>query len=183
MRIVSEAIKSGSLEVFTAFYKAEFDNLTHFVGKYVFDKYASEDIVQESFLALWNSRENIDCSKNIRSYLYTIARNRALNHLRDTASERSATLRGREAELCSRALMDSSVTERIETMETERSARNVLASLSPEFSRIFAMSREEGLSYKEISEKMNISVKSVEYRMSVVLRAMRRALLFILFLG
>ena len=179
MKEFSEAIKNGSFQVFSAFYKAEFDNVAHFIGKYVRDSFQAEDLAQESFISLWNTRERIDTSKNIRTYIFTIARNKALNFLRDTAKERGLTIVGREAEINAKALESACVSEYIEALEQEKIIANVYRTLPNDLRLVFRLSREEGLSYKEIASKMNITVKSVEYRMSKVLNRMKKVFMFL----
>ena len=83
---ISEAIRAGSEPAFEALFRTEFRNVSFFVLRFVHDQEQAEDIAQESFMALWKNRESLDPGRSIRNYILTIARNRALNWLRDCAS-------------------------------------------------------------------------------------------------
>lgn len=176
LTILSEAIRSGSETAFEAFFRAEFRNVAFFVNRYVRDDVQAEDIAQESFLALWRTRDKLDPSQNIRNYLLTIARNRSLNYLRDVANRRGGTLEGREAEIYARILQLPEVEQRIEALETEEMMAHVYRSLPDKARDMFVMNRQEGMTYAEIARKQGVSVKVVEYNIVLALKAFRRAL-------
>ncbi len=187
LNILSEAIRSGSEAAFEAFFRAEFRNVAFFVNRYVRDAVQAEDIAQESFLALWRTRDKLDPSRNIRNYLLTIARNRSLNYLRDVANRRGGTLEGREAEVYARILQMPEVEQRIEALETEEMMANVYRSLPEKARDMFRMNRQEGMTYEEIAQQQGVSVKVVEYNIVLALKAFRRAfyngsVLFLIFL-
>ena len=60
MREITLAIKAGSEGVFRSVYRAEFNNLVHFVNSYTRNRLDSEDLVQETMLAIWKNRESLD---------------------------------------------------------------------------------------------------------------------------
>ena len=173
---LSDAIRAGSEAAFEAFFRAEFRNVAFFVNRYVRDEVQAEDIAQESFLALWKSRERIDAQQNLRNYVLTIARNRALNYLRDVASRKGGTLEGREADIHAGILQHPEVEQRIEALETEQMLSRVFRSLPEKAREMFLLNREEGLTYAEIARKLGVSVKVVEYNIVLALKAFRRAI-------
>ena len=171
---ISDAIRAGSEAAFEALFRAEFRNVTFFVNRYVRDTVQAEDIAQESFLALWKSRERIDPRQNLRNYVLTIARNRALNYLRDVASRKGGTLEAREADIHARILQKPEVEQRIEALETENLLDRVFRSLPEKAREMFALNRQEGMTYAEIAQKHGVSVKVVEYNIVLALKAFRR---------
>ena len=173
---ISDAIQAGSEAAFEAFFRAEFRNVAFFVNRYVRDTVQAEDIAQESFLALWKSRDRLDPRQNIRNYVLTIARNRSLNYLRDVVARQGGTLEGREAEIHARILQRPEVERRIEALETEQMLSRVFRSLPEKAREMFLLNREEGLTYAEIARKLGVSVKVVEYNIVLALKALRRAL-------
>ena len=184
---LSDAIRAGSEAAFEALFRAEFRNVAFFVNRYVRDDVQAEDITQESFLALWKNRERIDPRQNLRNDVLTIARNRALNYLRDVISRKGGTLEGREAEIHARILQHPEVELRIEALETEQMLTRVFNSLPGRVQEMFTLNREEGLTYAEIARKLDVSVKVVEYNIVLALKAFRRALpkisgIFLLFM-
>ena len=172
---IADAIRAGSEAAFEALFRAEFRNVALFVGRYVRDREQAEDIAQDAFLSLWKNRDRIDSRYNIRNYLLTIARNRALNWLRDYAVRQAGTLEGREAEIFSRILQQPEVEQRIEAMDTEAMLLRVLRSLPDKAREMFLMNRQEGMTYAEIAQRKGVSVKVVEYNIVLALKALRRA--------
>lgn len=174
---ITEAIRDGSRDIFDSFYRVEYYNVLHFVKRYLgYDNALAEDIAQESFMSVWQTRERLDPNYSIRTYLYTIARNKTLNLLRDTARAKANTLAGQEALVNLQALNHESVTEKIEALELQRMIERIYLTLPDNVVTTFRLSRIDGLTYKEIAEKMNISVKMVEYYISIALKRFRTGL-------
>ena len=67
---------------FERLFETQFERLMAFVCSYVGDEEAAKDIVQDAFLTLWNNRRKLDKSLSVKSYLFAIAQNYALNYLR-----------------------------------------------------------------------------------------------------
>ena len=168
------AIKEGSNDVFWSVYRAEYDNLLHFVSSYTHNRQDAEDLVQETMIAIWDNREALDPARNFRSYLYTTARNKALNYLRDNAKRmKGSSLQESEALINSLALSSSSVEEQISALDLEDFIERIYLSLPEKVVNTFRMSRQEGLTYNEIAEKLGITTKVVEYHISITLKAIR----------
>ena len=174
MREITLAIKAGSEGVFRSVYRAEFNNLVHFVNSYTRNRLDSEDLVQETMLAIWKNRESLDPERNFRSYLYTIARNKSLNYLRDNANHlKSSSLQESETLINSLALISPSVEEEINALDLQSFIDRVYLSLPEKVVNTFRMSRQDGFTYNEIAEKLGITVKVVEYHISITLKALR----------
>lgn len=174
MREITLAIKAGSEDVFRSVYRAEYTNLVHFVNSYTKNKQDAEDLVQETMLVIWEGRESLDPMRNFRSYLYTIARNKSLNYLRDNAKRmKDSSLQESEALINSLALSSPSVEEEINALELQEFIDRVYLSLPEKVVNTFRLSRQEGLTYNEIAERLGISTKVVEYHISITLRALR----------
>lgn len=174
LKEITLAIKAGSKDIFRSVYRAEYDNLVHFVNSYTRNKQDSEDIVQETMLATWEYRESLDPSKNFRSYLYTIARNKSLNYLRDNAKRlHGSTLQDSENQINSIALMSSSVEDEIHALELREFIDRVYLSLPEKVVNTFKMSRQEGMTYNEIAQQLGVSPKVVEYHIAITLKALR----------
>lgn len=174
MREITLAIKAGSEGVFRSVYRAEFNNLVHFVNSYTRNRLDSEDLVQETMLAIWKNRESLDPERNFRSYLYTTARNKSLNYLRDNANHlKSSSLQESETLINSLALSSPSVEEEINALDLQSFIDRVYLSLPEKVVNTFRMSRQDGFTYNEIAEKLGITVKVVEYHISITLKALR----------
>ena len=77
--------RSSYQKVFKLYYKG----MVMFASKYIADTDDVEDLVQETFVALWNNRNQLRSATAIKSYLYTTLRNKSLNFLRNSKSNRS----------------------------------------------------------------------------------------------
>jgi len=165
---VVDAIRSGSYQAFERTFKTYYGALCGFAMGYLKDKDSSEEAVQHIFFNFWEKRESIQITSSLKSYLYQSTRNHCLNVLKHEQVKTKAHVelthdeRGEENE--------------IEAAELSDRIENAIAELPVERQRIFRMSRFEELKYKEIAEKLNISVKTVENQMGKALKHLRQAL-------
>jgi len=149
------------------------------------DEDSAKDCVQEVFIALWENKEP-QAIINLSSYLHQAARFQALMSIRK--SKRLDELAKRSALLTELVLHpDSLDTLYLKELKTKLEA--IISEFPKQQQQIFRMSREAGLSYREIAEQLGISVKTVEKKMSLSLAALRGhfeapllALLFLPFL-
>ena len=145
----------------------EFLNLVHFANSYLHDQEKARDIAQETLLALWEHRALLDPERNIRSFVFTIARNRTLNELR----QRRPSVEVDEA----LALLEHpSAEENIHALELASLIEKVWTSLPQTISNTFSLSRREGLKNREIAAREGVSEKAVEYRIRVALTRFRQ---------
>lgn len=139
-----------------------------FAIQYVKSPDDAEEVVQDLFVKLWQDRERVNISTSIKAYLFTAVRNRCLNAL--GKSKRNEAL--------NEGMM---VSDHDEVDEDEIKLRNakVHAAIEelPEMRRkVFKLSRFEGLKYKEIAERLDISIKTVENQMGSALKTLRSEL-------
>jgi len=132
----------------------------------------AKEIVHEAFLKLWEKRDELDTSKSVKSYLYTTVYNRSLNYIRD--NKKFDKTEGK-TELLERS-EDWDQTNQMIAAEIEVKIAQTLDSLPEKCRQIFVMSRYEELKYREIADKLDISVKTVETQMSKALKALRKNL-------
>lgn len=131
----------------------------------------TEDIVQSVLLDLWKKRSSIRITDSFSSYLFLSVRNRCLDTIRRDAF-RSRTLS--ELKL---SLIDEGVDFNLYSVsEIKMLIGKALEELPPEVRQTFEMSRFEGRSYKEIAKETGISVKTVEYRISLALKKLKASL-------
>ncbi len=173
---IAKAIKDGNEEVFKAFFRSEFNNIAFFIGKYIKDPPTAQDIAQETFITLWNAREQINPALNLRTYTFTIAKNKALNFLRDNAKTRTNSIEEREAAVNLLALDSISVVAKIEALELEELIEKVYTLLPEKVKESFILNRQFGLTYEEIAKKKGISVKVVEYHIVSALQVFKKKL-------
>lgn len=152
-------------------YSRYFNDICRFLNFYTNDYQTIEDVVQEVFVKLWNEKDLKEI-RYIKTYLLNSARNRMLNHLRDTENHKELLTEWAKSEL---ELLNS--TDCVDRNLFIVYLHEAIDDLPIKCKEIFIASREEKMSYKEIASKFNISVKTVENQMGIALRKIRHYVL------
>jgi len=132
----------------------------------------SKEIVQETFFRVWDKRREIDSSKSFKSFLFTISYHLIIDQLR---------LKLKDQEYRS-FLKEYFKTEELQIISEpdfeslNRQIVTVIEELPSKRKQIFTMSREQGLSHKEIAGQLNISVKTVENQINLALKLIKSRL-------
>jgi len=172
-----EAIINGDHKAFDHFYKQEFKKSFYFALQYLHEKTLSEDVVQESFLILWEKRKSLDKSFPIQPYFYSILKSRCLNSLRKLTNGKrvSDSLTRREYLASITALNDDSSDIFIE-FQLEEFINKTYHEIPDKMRSSFILNRFFGLSYSDIAKKKGISVKIVEYHITQSLKLFKKRL-------
>ena len=151
-------IKNGDEVAFElVFYKYK-GKLYDFVRRSLSEEGDPESIVQEVFVKLWMNRTELDPQQSFNGYIYTIARNEIYGYLR-----KQLTRKKYQEELLRQIVESTDNTNRqIEYQELETILTKLIDEMPEKRREIFRESRMEGLSYWEISEKLNISENTVD---------------------
>lgn len=161
-----------SLTEFENLFKSNYAELCGFANKYLNDVEASEEIVQAFFVKFWESKESVKVKTSQRSYLFTSIKNACLNQIKHIkVREEYKEINQREMENSQYA-----VDEQYEASELDQKIRESIELLPEGRKRVFIMSRFEGLKYKEIAEKLKISVKTVENQMGSAIKHLKSEL-------
>jgi RNA polymerase sigma-70 factor (ECF subfamily) len=165
-------LKAGDLTAFEMLFRTYYQPLCNYAFTFVQDRDEAEEIVQSTFLNIWEKRESLSIHTGVKPYLYAMVRNACLNVIKHEKIKQQ------------HAAMEMAVAER----STESVARTVMASeletkiyqamdrLPEQCRLIFKLSRFEELKYAEIAQQLNISIKTVENQMGKALRIMREQL-------
>jgi len=159
---------------FKNLFELHYSPLCNFAYRITDDIDQAEDIVQDIFVKVWNDPDLLDGNKNINSYLYSMVRNRALEVIR---RENISQKINQQLEYIQNNAADTNVEEEeIEKLLLVEQIYVSIRQLPPKCSEVFTLSKVNGLTYVQIAEKMNISVKTVENHMGKALRLMRELL-------
>ena len=161
-------IKEGDSDTFGSLFNKYCQSLINFSRRIVNDTETAENIIQDVFLKVWENRGRLDPNLSIKSYLYTIARNMSLKHQRHQTVVRDSeeTVRGLHSSV-------KTPDEVLDESEMASSIRLAIDSLPEKCGIIFKMNRFDGLTYREISEILEISIKTVENQMSIALKKLK----------
>lgn len=170
-------LKRGDVHSFEHLYKLYYSKAVFFANQYLRDEETSREIVQDAFMALWEKRETLNEELSIQALILTIVKNRCLNLLRKRIAERKYAdrLTAREDMINYRALGDDSASS-LHLMELEQLTKETLTEMPEKMREVFRMNRDEELTYAEIAQKLDVSVKTIEYRMSKALLLFREKL-------
>lgn len=169
-RQLFQAFQAGSQGAFERLFKQQYPALCAFATGYLHDHDAAEDVVQHCFVNFWQKRESIALQQSLKSYFYTMVRNRCINKLK------SVKVQHQHAEGIAHQEEPAAEESEMEVGELADRIAQAIEAMPTERRRIFQMSREEGLKYREIAQKLEISVKTVENQMGKALKYLRDTL-------
>ena len=168
---IYEQIRLGDEQAFETLFKKYYTRLCHFVFQYVNNLPDAEEIAQETYLQIWDKREELEINTSIKSYIYASAKNKALNHVRN-----SNRRKGHLSVISSHRSQDVEEANELSVNEIKDQLFVALENLPPKCRKIFQMSRLEGLKHKEIAEQLGIKIKTVENQIGIALRHLKEKL-------
>lgn len=118
----------------------------------------AEEVLQDVFMMLWEKRHDMDASKSVPAYLYRSAINKTKNVFRKMANDNRLR---EEFLIYFRVANNNSVEEWIENKEIQQLLQTLLDRLPPQQKKVYMLCKLDGLSYKEVSEQLKISITTV----------------------
>ena len=159
--------------VFETFYP----RMLRFAEAYVGDRFEAENIVQDVFLKLWEKRASLPVDLNLQAYLLTMLKNQCMDFLRHRKVVEEHFVDWEIVEQQEAAFNYYAINqfdpEQADVESLERLVEKAINDLPEQCRRVFELSRYEGLKYKEIAERLGISVKTVETHISNALKMLR----------
>lgn len=173
-------LKKGNPEAFKEVFRLLYPRLKGYCKLFVSDENEAEDIIQESFITLWEKRANVDASQRIESLLFVMVRNRCLNFLKNTKlnSEKISIENLNVAEL--QYLYQLDLVKREEKSLEEMlivSFQEAVNKLPDKMKMVFVKCKLEGLKQTEVADELGISIKMVEKQISKAKKQIREQLL------
>jgi len=158
-------------ELFDAHYRS----VCAAIHRYVGERGVTEDLAQQVFIRFWEKRHQIEITASPGAYLHRMAVNEALAWLRSKKNQQpeeiTPTTPFAPAADGEEVFLQNELNEKIHA---------AINTLPPRCRAVFQLSRFEELSYQEIADRMEISVKTVEHQMGKALRVLREQLKFYL---
>jgi RNA polymerase sigma-70 factor (family 1) len=165
-------LKSGGSEAFTELYDRYWKKLFAVAVNKIHDLYVAEELVQDILSDLWVRKETIELTGELRSYLAVAMKYRIINYqakqkrARDYAAYAAARL----------SVADDSMRESLQFEELKGRLSELVAQLPERCQLTYRLSREAGLTQREIAEKLHISEKAVERNMTRAIRSLKSGL-------
>jgi RNA polymerase sigma-70 factor (ECF subfamily) len=150
-------------------FRTYYQPLCNYAYTFVQDRDEAEEIVQSTFLNVWEKRDNLSIHTGVKPYLYAMVRNASLNVLKhEKIKQQHVTM---ELAVAERSV--ESVTRTVMASELETKIYKAMDKLPEQCRLVFKLSRFEELKYSEIAEQLDISIKTVENQMGKALKIMR----------
>jgi len=166
------ALKAGGTTAFEMVFRTYYQPLCNYAYTFVHDRDEAEEIVQSTFLNIWEKRDNLAIHTGVKPYLYAMVRNACLNVLKhEKVKQQHVAV---EMAVADRSV--ESTTRSVLASELETRIHHAMDKLPEQCRLVFKLSRFEELKYGEIAEQLNISIKTVENQMGKALRIMREQL-------
>lgn len=170
-RELAERLRAGDLQALDAFLKSQWPLLIRYVVPFLGSGDDAKDVAQEAFIRLWEQRSVLRPSGSVRSYLYQIARNLAINERK--RRELHGTLDARIAQEQGPVPTPAKELDATELREVVERAIDVL----PERRReAFVLAHLHNLPHREVAEVMGIAPQTVANQISAALADLRQAL-------
>lgn len=140
-----------------------------FVLKLLKSAELAEEITQDIFITLWESRAELENIDSLSAWLFTVSRNRAFNALKDIAARHL-----REEKYAMMAASEVDGEQEILYRDLQQAMAGFVDALPPKRKEIFRLKTEQGLTTEEISQQLNISPHTVKNQLSQSYLTLRR---------
>jgi len=168
---VLESLSRNDTQSFDLLFRDYYPKIERFLTGFLDSGEEAKDLAQEVFVKLWQNRQAMIYVENMNAYLYRSAKNLLYDHIEKSNKFNPSSLSAlheipeidKPEEILFAKELNDLINLTIERMPEQRK-------------KIFIMSRQEGLSNKEIAEKLHLSKRTVETHISAALTDIRKVL-------
>lgn len=168
--VLKQGIKRGDKQLFSSLFQMYYKDLVLYAGRYIPRQTTCEDIVQTVFTKLWSDRGVIEIDGTLRTYMLRSVINLCIDEIRHNRTIEQYQ------EYFLNIKEEASIEQTFLYSELSEHLNKALEQLPGGLRQVFVMSRMKGMKYGEIAEKLNVSVRTVEVRMSQALSKIRISL-------
>jgi RNA polymerase sigma-70 factor (ECF subfamily) len=158
---------------FKEVFNREYERLCRYALTYMQDENMAEDVVQETFIKIWEQKRELISSENIKFYLITAVKNNCISVIRKQNSQKTQytdnTPEPEPEPFLTRMQLNEQENERLTAV------KEALDRLPPKCKEVFLLVKMQGLSYKQVAEALELSVKTVENQMGKALKILRES--------
>jgi RNA polymerase sigma-19 factor, ECF subfamily len=166
-------LSKKDVAAFEQVFKKHFKNLHAYAFAILKDEVEAEEIVQQVFFKLWDRSGHLSLSGPVAAYLYRAVHNESLNFLKHQKVKANHQLHV----AYSMKNKSEQVQEKLITRELENKFRAAMNELPEQCRTVYQLSRFEDMKYREIADKLDISVKTVEKHMGKAFQLLRTKLI------
>jgi len=180
-KVLISKLKDSDHSAFSYIFNAFYKDLVIFASRFTHDLNIAEEIVQDTFVKLWEEHESIKVTVSLKAYLLKIVQNKCIDWYRH--KKIMQTHNNIVMENSPQLIYDTD--SYILHSELQEQIEAVLGILPEEISEVFRMNRNKGLRYHEIADLLGVSVRTIEVRIGKALHMLRNHLkeYFIVIIG
>ena len=179
MNLIIKQLQDGNEKVFEQIVREYWPRMFKFALIYTQNNETSQELVQDTFLVLWNNRAILKDNTNLITYLMVVLRNKCLNLLEQTRIRQLYIEEIDDETIYQRAnlyVLQVEASQIVESEDLHKAIERALSKLPDKTREIFMLSRYDGLKNQQIAETKNISQKTVEYHISKALQILKEEL-------
>jgi RNA polymerase sigma-70 factor (ECF subfamily) len=158
IKVIVKRLAKDDKKALDELYNIYYPRLYAFAKKFLKVEDQINDIIQDVFIKLWENRNKIKSHDTFNSWIFTITKNAIITYFREKIKEDSFHARVKEMATSNIFFIDNSV----EYNDIKEKVDLIVDQLPDKRKQVFILSREQGLSNKEIADKLSISIKTVE---------------------
>jgi RNA polymerase sigma-70 factor (ECF subfamily) len=177
MDFIIKEIRRGNKKAFRTFFTENYEKLVAYANGYLFDLQASEDVVQDVFIYIWENAHRLEITTSLKGYMAVMVKNRCINLLKSVKITDRENLFDLTISLTSENIYETEDNEKKEILYNK--ILKVLDTLPDKMQQIVKMKLIQGYKYQEIAKEMDISVNTVKTQLK---RAKSKILQLITFL-
>ncbi len=160
MNLILEEIRKRNHKVYRVFFNKNYEKLVIYANGYLFDQQASEDIVQDVFIYIWENAKKIEIKSSLKGYVLVMVRNRCLNYLRSIKITDSSNFIEFNINLITEHIFDSTDDE--DRKIVYHQILKIVDTLPERMQQIVKLKFLHGYKYAEIADELGISVNTVK---------------------
>lgn len=164
-------LQAGDKSALKVLFDYHYQMVCSTIHRFIRDHSLTEDLAQEVFVRFWEKREQINITSSLDAYLRRMAVNEALGHLRRHKNRFTEEITSNVS-----GGMEEDVEQQFLQSELEVKVKDAINELPPRCQTIFKLSRFEDMTYQQIADEMDISIKTVENQMGKALKYLRQRL-------
>lgn len=161
-------IQKSNTGAFKELYFLYAERIFRFLVRRINNPEIAKDLVQEIFASLWRNRFELDEKKSLESYMFRAATNASIDHLRKKIAHQKIVMEMPQNDI---------VFVKDDQVDLKEMIDRAIQNLPEAQRKVFILSRYEQLKYKEISEILGISVKTIENHINSALKKLRKSLI------
>ncbi len=168
---LEEPIQIKNMASFKVLFERYYPAVHLFIRQITGNECRAEEITQNVFIRLWLKRDRIDSDRNLRSFLYLLARHEIADYFR--SENTYLNRRVLTEDVRQDGMVQEQVSSSLNVSDIREQVSDAVAKMPAKRQQIFRMSRVEGYSNEEIARRLHISKRTVEGHLNMALKTLR----------